>query len=424
MLPSWVRWILVITFLLMAFDFKGTQEGGLYQRLSFLISLSLICIGILPYLPKKGLYPSKLIQISSFFLSIFIIASLISATLHSYDFQNYIIVAAPYLIMTSGFIFIGLLCRRYGVDIVAEYILPLVATASLASCIWHIVYGVSFFGESLAGIRYRIVSPLLPFALAIFFAMYHAGIRKNSSLLVLVMLLLVILISQTRSLLLTLAMVVFLIVYGYSKSKFQFTKKTIAISLVSLLLVFLLYQSGGTGGEIIKMWMSRILGSSSNFGFDLTTATRLAEYHSQMTCLFSTGLNMTLGCGIGAPYDYSGYYADFVRDVLGDKGVVYGYWNGGHSLWVYTLYSSGLIFGLALNGLFIFCCFAAVFVINKHRKQPKNKKYTPIMASAAIIAIISTGFTGFPLGMRSAAFFMGVLMAIVIAYFVKSRKAL
>lgn len=421
-LPHWVRWILLIVSLLMAFDFKGVQEGGLYQRVSYLISLSLICIGTLPYLSKKSIYPSRAIQLSGLFLSIFIINSLLSATIHNYDFQNYIIVGAPYLIMTASFIFLGALCRRHGVNVVAEHFLTLIAIASLTSCIWQVFYGAIAFGGGLSGLRYRIISPLLPFSLAIFFAWYYVGFRKLTSLIILAALLLIILISQTRSYLLTITAIILLITYGHSKSQVEFTKKSILLSSTLLLLLSFLYLAGGTGSEIITMWKNRILGSSSDFGFDITTATRLAEYHNQMTCLFSSGLNMALGCGIGAPYDYSGHYADLVKDILGEKGLVQGYWNGGHSLWIYTLYSSGLIFGLAMNIFFIFCCFAAFSIVHRYRKESSSKKHIPVMASAALIAIVSTGFTGFPLGTRSAAFFMGSLMAIVIAYFVKSRK--
>lgn len=421
-IPYWARWILIIASLLMAFDFKGAQEGGIYQRASYFMSLSLICLGILPYLYKKTIYPSRATQISSSLLLTFIIASLLSATTHNYDFKNYIIVAAPYLIMSASFIFLGALCRRHGVNKVAEYFLPLVATASLISCIWQVFYGATAFGGGLAGLRYRIISPLLPFALSIFFAMYYVGTKKITSLLVLAMLLLIILVSQTRSYIVTLAAVILLVTYGNSKSQIEFTKKTIIISSTSFIILFLLYISEGIGSQIINMWATRILGSSSEFGFDITTASRLAEYHSQMTCLFSSTMNMVLGCGIGAPYDYSGYYADFIRDIFGEKGVVQGYWNGGHSLWIYTLYSSGLIFGLAMNLFFIFCCFSALIVVHRYRKASFNEKRLPIMAGTALIAIFSTGFTGFPLGTRSAAFFMGCLMAITIAY-VKLRKA-
>lgn len=407
----------------MAFDFKGTQEGGLYQRTSYLASLSLICIGILPYLYRKTIYPSRAIQISSLFLLTFFIASLISATTHDYDFRNYITVAAPYIIMSASFFFLGALCRRHGVNKVAEYFLPLVAVASLISCIWQVFYGVTAFGGGLEGLRYRIISPLTPFALSIFFAMYYVGTKKITSLLVLAMLLLIILISQTRSYLITIAAVIILVTYGNSKSQIEFTKKTIVISSASFILLFLLYVSGGVGSQIINMWTTRIIGSSSQFGFDITTASRLAEYNDQMTCLFSSTMNMILGCGIGAPYDYSGYYADFIREVLGEKGVIQGYWNGGHSLWVYTLYSSGLIFGLAMNLFFIFCGFSALSVIHTYRKAPINEKRLPIMTSTALIAILSTGFTGFPLGTRSAAFFMGSLMAIVIAYHIAAKKS-
>lgn len=421
-LPNWVRWILIIASLLMAFDFKGAQEGGIYQRLSYLISLGLICIGILPYLYKKVIYPSRAIQISNLLLLVFIFASLFSATVHSYDFSNYVIVAAPYLIMAASFFFLGVLCRRHGVDIIAEYFLPLVAAASLISCVWQVLYGTIAFGGGLSGLRYRIISPLLPFALAIFFAIYYVGTKKIPSMLIFAMLLLVIFISQTRSYLLTVVVVMLLITYGYSKSQLEFTKKVVTISLVSLIVVFLLYVSGGAGSQVVNMWVIRLLGSSADFGFDITTATRFAEYHSQMTCLFSSALNMTLGCGIGAPYDYSGYYADFIRDIFGEKGVVQGYWNGGHSLWIYTLYSSGLIFGLAMNLFFIFCCFSALFVVHGYRKAPLDKKRLPITISTALMAILSTGFTGFPLGTRSAAFFMGCLMAITIAYYAKLKK--
>lgn len=422
-LPQWVRWILLSTALLMAFDFKGIEEGGIYQRISYLISLSLICIGAIPYLSKKPIHPSKLIQISGFLLLVFIISSPLTAIIHNYNFQNYIIVGAPYVIMVGSFVFFGALCRRHGVNAVAGYFLPVIAIASLISCVWQVFYGVTFFGGGLSGLRYRIISPLLPFTLAIFFAMYYEGFRKLTSLTVLAMLLLIILASQTRSYLLTIAAVIIPITYGYSKSQIEFTRKSLIISFISLPLLFLMYFAGGTGSELISMWANRILGSSSYFGFDITTASRLAEYHNQMTCLFSSGLNMALGCGIGAPYDYSGHYADFIRDIFGEKGVVQGYWNGGHSLWIYTLYSSGLIFGLGMNMFFVFCCFAALVIVHKHRKESRDKKRIPIMASTALIAIFSTGFTGFPLGTRSAAFFMGSLMAIVVAYYAKLRKS-
>lgn len=406
----------------MAFDFKGAEEGGLYQRSAFFISLALISTGIMGYSLKNPIYPSKAIQITGVLLFLFIIFSPLAPIIHGYNFQNYIIVGAPYLIMSGSFLFLALLCRRHGVGAVSKNFLPITLIASLTSCVWHVFYSATFFDGNLSDLRYRVVSPLLPFSLSILFATFYSGQRRLPSLIGLLILSSIIAISQTRSYLLTIATILPIIIYGFSKDKKAFTWKILTTFSILLSIIFLMYFIGGTASEVINLWTNRILGSSSDFGFDITTATRLAEYHNQITCLLSSHLKMVLGCGLGAPYDYSGPYSDFLIETLGAEGSIQGYWNGGHSLWIYTLYASGFVFGLGLNAIFIFCCLAAILVIYKSRKNPNTVKRTPIIASSALIAIFSTGFTAFPLGARSSAYFMGCLMAIVVAYYSKSRK--
>ena len=213
--------------------------------------------------------------------------------------------------------------------------------------------------------------------------------------------------------------------YGHANNTGAWIRKLIRITVFSLLAlilslvavqIFETFIPSGDNRSLIEMWASRIFGSTEQFGFDLTTATRLAEYSDQMTKLLSSPINLLLGNGLGSSYTYSGTYANLVAGVLGNDAIPEAYWNGGHSLWVYTIYSSGILFGTAFVIFLIYVAWRAFKTIKYSRQiNQKLEKHLLVTISTGYLCMLSTGFAAFPLGSRPAAFLMGILIALVLA---------
>lgn len=425
-IPKFVVLSIWICCVLIAFDFKGQESGGLFQITSF----SLICaiLGCCAYAvstaPKK--YSSRKLQLILIVISFYLITTFFTAAVQNVPMSNYLVVVSPYVVMLLSYWLTMSMVRRYGIVTTASTVLPALIAATVLSTVWTFFYGFSQPDSDLGSVRYRIVSVLLPFALAYLMSAAASKSLTKANKIFAVFVLGILLISQTRSYILVIILSLLLSTYGHSRSLSSWAKQLKKITVISFVIIMfslLLIQlfelalpsTGGPG--LFEMWTNRLFGSNDQFGFDLTTATRLAEYSDQMDKLFSSPLNMFIGNGLGSPYTYSGKYADLISSVLGNNAIPEGYWNGGHSIWVYTLYSGGFIFGLGFIFLLIYLSWVSLSNLKKaHRTKDLFVRRMLVISASGFLCILSTGFTAFPLGSRPAAFLMGILIALTIGF--------
>jgi len=423
--PNFIRLPIWISCILLAFDFKGQESGGIYQIVAFLTVCCLLGISALVLSNHTKLYPSRRLQQGFIFLIIFLLSTVFTATIQRVEAAHYLTVISPYILMFLAYWLTSGICRRYGALNAIRIIFPALIVTSAISTIWTLYYGSSSAGASLESVRYRIISVLIPFSFA-----YLASATSSQQLGTLdkffaAIVLATLLISQTRSYILTLIIAVIFSTYGHANNTGAWIRKLIRITVFSLLAlilslvavqIFETFIPSSDNRSLIEMWASRIFGSTEQFGFDLTTATRLAEYSDQMTKLLSSPINLLLGNGLGSSYTYSGTYANLVAGVLGNDAIPEAYWNGGHSLWVYTIYSSGILFGTAFVIFLIYVAWRAFKTIKYSRQiNQRLEKHLLVTVSTGYLCMLSTGFAAFPLGSRPAAFLMGILIALVLA---------
>lgn len=313
------------------------------------------------------------------------------------------------------------LCRRYGVMRALNLMLPALKFMAYISLLWTIYIGLNSENATAMTVRHKIISEIIPFAFAYLSTAFIFKFLSRSDKIFGGLVLIVLLIGQTRSYLIVLGMAIIFSTLGYSINPkrwiYSMGKVFIIISLFLLCVIFLDSIFRFTRGDsLVELWSHRIFASQQEFGFDQTTASRLAEYHDQMQKLFSSFESAIFGRGLGASYTYSGFNADLFASVLGGDAIPKDYWNGRHSLWVYTLYTSGLIFGVALICFYIYSAWISVKLLRlTGRLNDKFEGFIISVVAVAYLCFIGISFTAFPLGSRSMAFVLGILIALQIS---------
>lgn len=423
-IPVGISRMLLLCCLLMAFDFKGREAGGWYQVTAFTIVLFLLGAVGLVLSSRRASNPNRKLRWGFAFLILFIAWSCFVAYVQNVPLANYQSMIAPYLLLVFSYGTFTGLCRHFGATTALREIFPKLTLLFVLSLGWTLYQGTQIDNVTVETMRYRAVSALIPFAIAYFVSGAVSKILTKWELLIATAGLIIIVIGQTRSYLLTLAIAILLVPYAHSPRNTVWLRKAALTLLVGAALTSVLFFALGlfqNGTSILgasnwaDAWANRLFGSIRDNGFDLTTSSRLAEYDNQMLKLFSSTANSLLGLGLGGPYTYSGIHADRLASVLGENQIPEAYWNGGHSLWVYTLYANGLVFGTAFLGFVVYIAWIATrMLISARRLGRAHERHKIVTVAAGYLCILSTGFTSFPLGSRALAFLLGILMALLI----------
>ncbi|MBC7490258.1 MAG: hypothetical protein H7240_10180 [Glaciimonas sp.] len=412
-----------ICFLLAAFDFKGQQSGGIYQIVSF--SGIVICLAVMNILllNRRTIYASNKLQILNYYLLGFLAYSFVVAFLQGVLLSRYITVIAPYVLFILSFCVVNSLCKIYNVDTVVKEIYPIIKVSVFLAIIWTVFVAFQRENVSILTVRYYAVASTMPFAIAYMASSIASGVRNKIEYIFFFFVVLILIISQTRSTLVAVTVTFVFAALGNSRNLKTWTltifKIFVPISFAGLLLIIINYgytQLGQTNDfNFLNLWTERLFGSIEKDGFDVTTAARLGEFDDQLNKLFSTPINFFLGLGFGAPYTYSGVYADLVAINVGIDEIPEDYWNGSHSLWVYTFFTSGLIVGSAAVGFFCYVLrrtfvliLAARFIMNRHRR------HLSLSLGLSYICIIAGSFTSFPFGSRAVGLTLGAVSALIL----------
>lgn len=149
---------------------------------------------------------------------------------------------------------------------------------------------------------------------------------------------------------------------------------------------------------------------------DFTSITRVAEYSYQMNLLLSSFTRFLWGCGIGHQYGYDDHYYTLLQDVFTtDEYNQQGGVSFGHSLYVYSLYSSGFV-------LFAYFSVKTICLLfNMYRSRNDIlESYLDTSLCLIFFLFLALGFFISPLGARDSAFVFGVALGALIY---RSHKA-
>jgi hypothetical protein len=146
---------------------------------------------------------------------------------------------------------------------------------------------------------------------------------------------------------------------------------------------------------------------------DVTYVTRLAEYTSQYKLLTESPVTVLIGKGFGSSYTWDESYFDELSEVfpLSELNNLES-WFGGHSFWVYTVYSCGVLFGLPFLFLYLYPIIRAYKLIKYN--YVVLKRSIPIYyfyAFFGLIGVTGASFTSNPLFPRYSALISGVFVA-------------
>jgi len=411
-------------FFALVFDVKGAEEGGnAFQLIAFFLTIATAFHII--YIDKNNVAVGRQHKLVGLLLIIHIVCTFAVELIQGVEFGRYIRITLPYLFLILGY-FVGIRSfSKFGV----EKTVHLLTGASLVSTVFTIFYGLSTGDFSENGIRFQVLSPMLFILVPVLaYTIFVAKKMITTAVFLMIAIFLLILISATRSWLITYVLVVLLALsvskfksfIGLVKGIFRGAIYGALIAIVTFPVLYLLIP------EVITRFGQRFFGSEV-LGFDITTATRIAEMDYQINGWLTDIPSFLMGKGLGATYGFSGPAADQLADLFVNNADIVDpeWWFAGHNIWVYSLYTQGILFGLVIPLLLLLASYLTFRNILKARKNYSTKKVDSdisymMMCFLIFSSIIFSTVGGNPMGNRMLAEYIGVFLSLVFA--LNSRK--
>lgn len=406
----------------LAFDFKGTEDGGnWFQLVAFSIAVISGIILVIRVRPPVGI--STMYRTAGNLLVAALITTLPVALSREVEFDRYLRTIAPILLLVIGY-FVG---PRAIYQIGFQKTVSLMMAASSVAAVFTLFYGFSSTGYSVSEIRYQIISPMNTFLVS--FLAYKIFFERRGILvaaLLLIGILVIMLISATRSAVLA-YMGTILFAVGLSRAgsfkvliKDGIVSVTAGVVLGAILIPLFMQLMP----EVMNRLTERIF-SSEDVGFDVTTATRLAEIDFQIEAWLTDLTTFLFGLGVGASYGFSGEDLQrLVAFVGGQEQIQVDWWFVGHNMWVYSFFTQGLLFGWVIPFLLLYFLYVSWGNLVTAKDAPIAERDLVLrqarMCVLLFVAILLSTIGGNPLGSRMMSQYIGVIISVTIAL-AKSR---
>lgn len=393
----------------LVFDFKGVDDGGNNLQLGMFFITTFAGMAII-YRTTVFDRASQIYRMVTWLLWINLVSTCLVAIILNVEFARYLRIVSPYVLLVLGF-FVG---ARIKNDIGIDKAIKLILTASVGAIIFTVAYGFLSTGVGAEEIRYQILSPMMFVAIPIF--AYNVWIIKRRvvfSIISLLSILFLIVLGATRSWLIAYIGIFFTAVilgntrhHGIVRSVIN----SVAMGAIAAVITFgVMYIA--SPDAVVRM-LGRIF-SSEEIGFDITTATRLAEIDFQIAAWLSDFPTTLFGNGLGAAYGFSGEHLEKLIMWLGEDGAVTDWWFAGHNFWIYSLFTQGILFGWIMPFLIIYCL--VVGLRSALKEKSKKGLFTPDFEFNAFIGLmfLSTMLStigGNPMGSRMLSLYIGIAM--------------
>lgn len=401
-------YLYIVTF---ALDFKGAEAGGSIIQFLFL-SITLAAAALLLFglykQPVKFAIPQQVANLNKLWW-LFLLSTILTMQYNQVSLSNYIRVLMPYLLAgISSFLVLMLYSRGKQLKELYKPIL----IAVFISVFWTPMYALVILHIPMSEMRYQILSPVLPLLLAYFITLFY--LKKISSfktIFVAFICLTLIVLSVTRGNILILAFLgLFLLVSLPKSSRNMLLSKVMTVLLPTLLLLVIFIPFiEFIRPDILATWSLRLFGANAELGFDPTALTRLSEYSGQMDLLFESPITTMLGRGLGSVYFWDDEYFNLISQVIPlwklEEATP---WFSGHSVWVYSLYSGGFLFGLIVPYCLLKSMIFSWYLIRNHLIQVQDdSEIILLFYSLMSIAVIAVSFTANPFGERIVGLLFG-----------------
>lgn len=411
-------WVYIFSF---AFDFKGEVGGSLSQFIMAGFSIA-AGIGFIIFRNRKMKNLFKLtpgIKKIAMLWCFYLLSTIFTALIAGVMFERYIRVFFPLLLCGISLLIICKFQRRL-ID-PHEIIKPLII-ASIVSVLWKAYYSIQITGIEIHSMRYQLLSGGgILFIIA--YALANIVNRKRLNLFLILGICIVgitSLLSITRSLILT----VFILFCGYIWMGFKtqlhinIKRNLLLVFVVILALIPAWYIADQLRPGIFQIWTGRLFSYryvGNSFVSDVTLLTRLSEWSGQWKSLTENIVSLFFGRGLGSEYFLdphffsrliSAYNLSYLQGKTG--------WYSGHSMWVYSLYSGGLLFGWVIIAVSLLSLFRIMAVIRKTSLSvaPFLQDMAPLLFFA-ILVFISQGFTSSPLAFRFFSLIIGFVFGLI-----------
>ncbi len=404
-----MRRILLILPIIIGFS---SQHGDITATSAACYTL-MICIALLVFitffLKSKMWFPREMIVAFCVFI-IFTIFSLVATIFQGVSFIRFFIVYFSYLFLFLG-VLLGIIIVQYWS---VESLMKIMIVAASINTL-YVVAGYILRGGELDDARYHIVGALMPLTFMLFFAYFISNekirirvIIKYAYLIVIFAAVLVLIISKTRTYFICVIGAAFIMIL-LANRRILFSSRLIQISF-GLILFAIICLSIPTVNDYFSAYMERfaLIGSDD----DVTSSTRMAEYSYQMKSLFSSTENLIMGCGLGHQYYYDLNYftGEMAKAYDYNRYLTLGGETFGHSLYVYLLYSSGIV----VFSLLVIMIFSLAFTLVRYGTYIVKKQSDVFICLCLITFLLLGGFMS-PIGQREGAFVFGLAIGGVLS---------
>lgn len=398
-----------------SFDFKGQHGGAMVQfvmaganGLSFILLAARFRFA----LPGRG---------TAGFMwwtwAAFVATASASAWINAVSGERYLRVIYPVLLFMEGFLVAWWLSKDRGNAIRLVTFMTWAAVASLLFTAW---WGFASTGLGMTHIRYQILSPLLPFLLAVVVHdLFLAGRRRLLALATLVVILIIISLAVTRGVLLVLAMISAAVLVAWISNVVRgalVVPRPVVRATFWAVTIGLVFVLGGLviAPETMGRWIHRISGNTSG----VTLWARVATTQDQWAQLISSTQSMLIGRGFGHSYHYAQQYHDLVVPAITPSTFRAAMWYPTEFMWITFLYYGGLVVGaLAAIGLLL-VVWRALRVLSLLMEEHlwRSRDLRPVWIGIfGAFGFLGLSFTGNPFIIRSAAMFWGLCLGLVFA---------
>lgn len=411
------RRALLVGFLMpLALDMKkiGDDSGVAWQVL--LLAITLLC-GIL-YLILEWQSPSRRTHKSSLRPTtmawwVFIVLSPLPVLLWSVEIDHYLNVLLPFVLFGVGLTVMTAIERR---NVDPKLVLNILVWGAFLSTAWRAIYALAISGLSIETMRWQILSPAAPFLIGYGAAGLYLRKRRTMAAIALSAGVVAVSISVTRSYLITALLIVMGIFFIEARrrsiaraanSGMKLLVKLAPVGAAALALAVF------ANADVLGDWTERLTNQKTDTGVDITLVTRLAEYRGQLSALTQNVYTFFLGNGIGADYLWDSQLMATLPFQHDDSAR----WFAGHSTWIFSFFSSGVIVG-AIVPIVLLSVLARGYAASVSRSWLANDAAIMFII---YVAYIGQSFTANLMHERYGALILGVVSGSILIYATKLR---
>jgi hypothetical protein len=404
----------------LSLDFKGNEAGGTWQYAIFGLSV----LGWVLYFGKnRPLKPrGTLWRACQWAVLVTLGGSFVSLAVNGTPFINYAQVFASFALFGMAFFFGARMAHTGRTRIMNK----LIDIGALISVAFTVIAGLVLTGQQVGEIRYQILSPvLLIFEAILLHKIMAAKTNVTRNTLLLVACLVLQIVSVTRSAILAFAVVLAASLWISSPSVGRFIRRSLRIAVPGLVAVMAAVVFGSAvSPAVVERWEQRVF-TIEKYGVDPTTLSRLAEMKEQLDRWSSSPASILVGQGFGASYGWSQEFYDGLLDTGAFKleGLEKHRSFFGHNYWVSSLFSGGILFGVALPIVLICAAWTGVVTARKALRRRLDEGIRLEISRAALMLVAGLAMTigSNPLSTRYAPLLLGASLGVLV---VLRRQAL